>query len=467
MRPVLTSEQSRRQDAIADVPPRVLLDRAGLAVALKAVDLGAGYGRRVAVLAGPGNNGGDGYVAARYLAGRGVAVDTYPLTDPRTDPARWASRLAEREGVAVRVWDDPRPADLVIDALFGAGFRGTLPDLAPWREVPSCLAVDTPSGLDASTGGVSEGLLEATATVTFHGFRVGHLIGSGPDVCGEMTVADIGLPDVEPEMWLCEEADAPLPVRSRTGHKWSAGSVLIVGGSDGLDGAATLTARAALRAGAGAVMIACPPTVEEKVRSPEIMTRAIGAARSLSERDLAQVLDLARRFDVAIIGPGLGSGRDLRGFVAGFLRNHEGAAVVDADALNALDGPEELAREGETVITPHAMEFFRLTGRNATYREAVRLVDRTGVTVLLKGAPTFVMGEQRWVVNSGGPELSTIGSGDVLAGMVGAFRAAGLETEQATRSATYWHGRAAADLQSVRTVTADLLVDHLGVTTRR
>ena len=467
MRPVLTAEQSRRQDAIALVDPRTLLDRAGLAVALQAAALGAGYGCRVAVLAGPGNNGGDGYVAARYLAGRGAAVDVYPLTAPRTDPAWWAYRLAENEGVAVRDWNDPRPADLVIDALFGARFRGTLPDLSPWREVPACLAVDVPSGLDATTGEAADGALAADATVTFHGYRVGHLVGSGPDFCGEVMVADIGLPDVEPEMWLCEQEDAPLPVRSRTGHKWSAGSVLVVGGSDGLDGAATLTARAALRAGAGAVMIACPPKVEEKVRSPEIMTRAIGESRSFSEADLPQVLALADRFDVVIVGPGLGSADDLGGFVKGFLQGCDGPVVADADALNALDGPESLVREGETVITPHAGEFFRLTGRVASYQEAVALADSTGVTVLLKGAPTFVMGTERWVVNSGGPELSTIGTGDVLAGMIGAFQAAGLDGPAATRSGAYWHGRAAADLQRTRTVTADLLVDQLAVTTRR
>ena len=467
MRPVLTADQSRRQDALAGVDPRTLLDRAGLAVALQAVALGAGYGCRVAVLAGPGNNGGDGYVAARYLAGRGASVNVYSLREPRTGPARWAHRLAESEGVAIRDWDDPRPADLVIDALFGAGFRGVLPDLARWETIPKCLAVDVPSGLDATTGEAAAGTLTADATVTFHGYRVGHLVGSGPDVCGEVSVADIGLPDVEPEMWLCEEGDAPLPARDRTAHKWTAGSVLVVGGSDGLDGAATLTARAALRAGAGAVMIACPPTVEEKVRSPEIMTRAIGDGRSLSAADIAQVLELAGRFDVVIIGPGLGSAPDLGGFVTGFLDGLQGPVVADADALNALDGPEGLVREGDTIITPHAGEFFRLAGRPASYRAAARLADDTGVTVLLKGAPTFVMGAERWVVNSGGPELATIGTGDVLAGMIGAFRAAGLDGPVAARSAAFWHGRVAADLQRTRTVTADQLVDHLPAATRR
>ncbi len=467
MRPVLTAGQSRRQDSKAQVDARTLLERAGLAVGLRAVSLGAGYGSRIAVLAGPGNNGGDGYVAARYLAERGAWVDIYPLTQPRTGPARWADDLARRTGVAIRDWDAPRPADLVIDALFGGGFRGVLPDLAAWQNAPTVLAVDVPSGLDATTGAAAPGTPRVAATVTFHGYRVGHLAGAGPDFCGEVHVADIGLPDVEPEMWLCEEEDAPLPARNRTVHKWSAGSVLVVGGSDGLDGAATLTARAALRAGAGAVMIACPPTVEEKVRSPEIMTRAIGGRRSFSETDLPEVLDLAARFDVTIIGPGLGNAADVEGFARGLLQTWNGPVVADADALNALGGPSDLTRKGETVITPHTAEFFRLTGREACYPEAIRLSEDAGITVLLKGSPTFVMGKERWVVNSGGHELATIGTGDVLAGMIGAFWAAGLDGLSATRSAGYWHGRAAADLQRARTVTADRLVEHMAVVTRR
>ncbi|MDE0376661.1 MAG: NAD(P)H-hydrate dehydratase [bacterium] len=475
MIPVLTAEQSRRQDAMATADPRTLLDRAGLAVALQAVAMGAGYGSTVAVLAGPGNNGGDGYVAARYLAGRGIAVDIYPLAEPRTDPAIWARDLASREGARVRRWSDTRHADMVIDALFGAGFRGEPPDLSSWTPpgpgdgtgLP-WLAVDVPSGLDATTGEAAGGTPCARATVTFHGYRVGHLVGSGPDRCGDVVVADIGLPDVAPEMWLCEDADAPLPVRSRTAHKWSAGSVLVVGGSDGLDGAATLTARSALRAGAGAVMIACPPTVEEKVRAPEIMTRAIGSGRSLSAADLPQVLELAQRFDVVIIGPGLGSSPDLGPFVSGLLRGWQGPVAADADALNALGDPGGLARPGDTVITPHAGEFRRLTGRAATYQEAARLAEDTGATVLLKGAPTFVMGADRWLVNSGGRELATIGTGDVLAGMIGAFwAAAGGDGAEAARSAAYWHGRAASELAARRTVTADLLVEQVAITARR
>ncbi len=498
MKPVLTPEQSRRQDALAEDDELTLLDRAGMAVALEAVRLGAaGYGRRAAVLAGPGNNGGDGYVAAGYLAGRGTMVDVYPLVEPKTGPARWARRRAALAGVAIRSWADVRGVagedeagrpgggyNLVIDALFGGGFRagGRMPDLSVWERAVEAgrsgtagasvevLAVDVPSGLDAATGMAAEGVLRADAAVTFGGYRVGHLIGEGPDLCGEVTVADIGLPEVAPELRLCEEGDAPLPVRRRTAHKWSAGSVLVVGGSAGIDGAVTLAGRAALRAGAGAVMIACPSSVEARVSAAEVMTRAVGevgGAGSFEPADAAEVLELADRFDVMVLGMGMGSGPGVHGFVKEVLAGRQGPLLVDADGLNALSGrPADLAGKGsEIVITPHAREFVRLAGRPATYQEADRLARGLGVTVLLKGDPTFVMGPppQRWAVTTGGPELATIGTGDVLAGMIGAFWAAGLDGPTAARSAAYWHGRAAADLQRSRTVTAARLVRRIGV----
>ena len=465
MIPVLTAEQSRDQDRLATEDQDILLDRAGLAVSLGAVRLGASYGKRVAVLAGPGNNGGDGYVAANYLRRRGVAVDLYSAGEPRTVPASRARLAAVAAGAMERSWDDVRRADLVIDALFGGGFRGDLPDLAAWRASEATLAVDVPSGLSATTGEAARGVLPADATVTFSGPKVGHLIGAGPGLSGDVKAVDIGLPDVEPEFWLCEEGDAPLPHRSRDAHKWLAGSVLVVGGSGGLDGAATLTARAALRAGAGAVMIACPPSVEEKVRAPEIMTRAIGGGSAFTEAEVAEVLAVAERFDVVVIGPGLGP--EVGPFVDRILSRGDGSLLVDADALNALGGTSALERSGGTIITPHAGEFARLTGSQASYQGASSVAIGTGSTVVLKGGPTFVMGEEQWVITTGGPELATIGTGDILAGMVAAFWAAGMDGPIAARSAAFWHGRAAADLQATRTVTADLLADHIGLVTRR
>lgn len=483
MRLVLTPEQSRRQDALAADSEITLVDRAGLAAALAAVRLGGvGYGRRAAVLAGPGNNGGDGYAAARHLAGRGAAVSVYALAEPRTEAAVRAREAAVRAGAAVRPWSGGPESgcSLVIDALFGGGFRagGRLPDLSGWAEAAGesgpakVLAVDVPSGLDAASGMAVPGVLAADATVSFGGLRVGHLIGEGPDLCGRVTEACIGLPEVAPEFRLCERGDAPIPVRRRTAHKWSAGSVLIAGGSAGIGGAVTLAARAALRAGAGAVMIACPPSVEDRVGAPEVMTRAVGGARpseAFGPEDAAEVLELAGRFDVLALGMGMGTGPGAGAFVRAVLAGREGPLLVDADGLNALAGrPESLRRAaGGTVITPHAAEFTRLTGRPASYQEAARSAQDLGATVLLKGAPTFVMGppEERWAVASGGPELATIGTGDVLAGMTAAFWAAGLDAPAAARSAAYWHGRAAADLRRTRTVTADQLAEHIAAFT--
>ena len=249
--PVLTAEQSAAQDATAKTPIDVLMERAGLAVALAAVRSGATYGSRVAVLAGPGNNGGDGYVAAVHLAARGASVTVHQFAEPRSRLVRDMCARATRSGVRMRSWDTPVGADLVIDAVFGGGFRGTLPNLAGRRGLGGpVIAVDVASGLSATTGIADPTTLPAERTVTFHGPKVGHLIGDGPDVSGVIDVVDIGLPEVTPEFWLCEKVDAPLPRRPRSAHKWSSGAVLVVGGSGGIGGAAHLAARSVLTAGA-------------------------------------------------------------------------------------------------------------------------------------------------------------------------------------------------------------------------
>lgn len=463
MQPVLTASQSADQDSAADAPIDVLLDRAGLAIALVAADLGIAYGDRAAVLVGPGNNGADGYIAAIYLRRRGVDVGVHALAEPKSDGCVSAAERAIAAGVRIRPWDGARQVDLVVDALFGGGFRGELPDLESWQGLAApVLAVDVPSGLSATSGAADRVFASALATVTFHGPKVGHLIGRGPELCGEIVVADIGLPEIEPEFWLCGEQDAPIPQRSRDAHKWSAGSVLVVGGSTGLDGAATLTGKAALRSGAGAVMIACPPDVEERIKAPEIMTRAVGEGGSLGGSDLSALVEIAQRFDVVVVGPGLGM--KTGDLVQGLLSELACPMIVDADGLNALDGPERLMnRSGSTVITPHAGEFARLTGQSANYKTARALADNN-LTVLLKGGPTFVMGSERWAVTTGGPELATIGTGDVLAGMIGAFVAAGLSSEVAVRSAAFWHGIAGSELASHRLLTADALLDQIPAT---
>ncbi len=478
MKPVITPAESARLDAAAEEPVEVLMERAGLAVAIAAARMGAGYGTRIAVLAGPGNNGGDGYVAARHLARRGASVTVHALGYPRGDggPARKAAVAAVAGGVRVVPLDRPAAADLVVDALFGAGFRGELPPAAAaWaRAGRRVLAVDVPSGLDAATGEVRGAAFNAERTVTFHALKVGHLVGEGPDRSGAVEIVDIGLPPYPdpphlagpgagPELLLCEQADAPLPARARTAHKWSAGSVLVAGGSPGLTGAPLLAARAALAFGAGAVAVACPGALAGyyEVMAPGLMTVAVGDARRFEPADAADLLDQAARYDVLVLGPGLG--KDMDKFVAGVVEGRSGRLVVDADGLNALPAPPALARRaGETVLTPHHGEFRRMAGVEPGYSAAFDYARRARSTLLLKGNPTFVVGGERWVIASGGPELATIGTGDVLTGMIAALWAQGLGGETATRAAAYWHGRAGADLAREQTVTAEALAGAVG-----
>jgi NAD(P)H-hydrate epimerase len=471
MQLVITPEESAVLDAAAADRIEALMERAGLWVALAAADMGVGYGSRVAILAGPGNNGGDGYVAAWYIARRGAAVTVHARGFPKGDysASRKAACRAVKAGVRVRPFGEPVAADLIIDGLFGAGFHGSLPeDVLPWlaHEAP-VLAIDVPSGLSAGDGRVAGEAFFADRTVTFHARKVGHLLGEGPERCGRVEVRDIGLEGGAPELRLVEVVDAPVPTRERTAHKWSAGSVLVVGGSPGLTGAVLLAASAALHAGAGAVAAAVPGAWQPAIEgmSAGVMTRGIGKGERFEPSDIPDLLDQAARFDVLALGPGLGPDQDK--FVAELLTRWDGKLLIDADGINALSNATSLQRRGGTIITPHAGEFRRLTGDEATYGAADALALATGCTVLLKGNPTFVLGDGApWVVTAGGPELATIGTGDVLTGTVAALWAAGLSPGEAARAGAFWHGRAGSSLARRARVTAEELVGEVGVVLR-
>ncbi|MBA2336737.1 MAG: NAD(P)H-hydrate dehydratase [Acidimicrobiia bacterium] len=461
---MLTPTEMARVDAAADVPVEVLMDRAGHAVALAAVRMGAGYGRRVTILAGPGNNGGDGYVAARHLRRRGVATTVRPFGTPRPGSvAAGAKDAAIAAGVPVT--DDPPPADLVIDAVFGGGFRGPMDAAAVAAVDPAAtvLAVDIPSGVDAATGAVAGPAITADRTVAFHALKPGHLLGEGPERSGVVEVADIGLTGGDPVFMVCDDGDAPRPRRGRTTHKWSVGSVVVVGGSPGLSGAPLLAATAASRFGAGIVAILTPAGVHDAIaaRTGEVISTGIGDGARFAPGDVEEVLAAASRFDVMVLGPGLGAGTER--FVQGLTAAWGRPLVLDADGLNGLGGPDAVAaRSAPTVLTPHGGEFTRLTGEPPSLAAAAELAEATGSVVLLKGSPTFVVGEESWAVTSGGPELATAGTGDVLSGMVAALCGRGLDVEIAARSAAHWHGVAGSSLGAATTVTAPGLAVHAG-----
>lgn len=445
VRSVLTPSEKARLDAESPVPVTTLMECAGAAVAVQAAAMGASYGSSVAVLVGPGNNGGDGYVAARHLTARGASVRLWSIGAPATDAARWAAGEAEAVGLSASPLSAPRRTpDLVIDAVFGGGFRHGIPDgLVPWIELDApVLSVDVPTGLDPASGRVDGRAFTANRTVTFHSLGPGHLLGDGPDRCGAITVADIGLRGGDPALLLVEEGDAPRPERPRTSHKWSAGSVLVVGGGAGMVGAAVFAARSALHFGAGAVGVSSPSQSLVQSLAPEVLAYEAGVVPD--------------RYRVLVVGPGLGDDRATVELAVATGR----PTVIDADALRFVSG---YRFEQPTVLTPHAGEFSAMAGEPPSPEAARRLAERTGAVVVLKGNPTVVTdGGVPRLVTTGGPELATIGTGDVLAGMIGALISRGVPALEAATSAAYWHGVAGADLARRGTVTADELARWVG-----
>ncbi len=436
--PVVTPEEMGAIDAAAPEPVEVLIGRAGSAVCRAAVRmLGGTYGRRVVVVAGKGNNGNDGRDAARRLRRRAVRVEVVDATDaPAALP----------------------PADLVVDAAYGTGFRGEW--TAPATDAP-VLAVDIPSGVDGLTGAVGGAPLSAVRTVTFAALKPGLLLAPGAPLAGEIEVVDIGLDVASTSTHLVEAADVVgfLPHREVTGHKWQA-AVRVVAGSPGMTGAAHLAAAAAFRSGAGYVTLSSPGVDVD----PAAPTEVVG--RSLPDRGwAAAVLADADRYGALAVGPGLGTSDASVAEVRALVAAWPGPVVVDGDGLTALGDTAAAVTAGRAVpavLTPHEGEFARLTGTAAGPDRitAVRaLAASTGAVVLLKGPATVVADPDGAVLVSttGDARLATAGTGDVLTGVVAAFLAGGASPLQAAAGAAFLHGRAGAVGWRHGLVASDLL----------
>jgi NAD(P)H-hydrate epimerase len=424
--PIVTPAEMGIIDADAPEPVEVLIARAGSAVARAAVGImGGTYGRRVVVLEGKGNNGNDGRDAARRLRGRGVRVHEFDVADA-------PSRLP--------------PADLVIDAAFGTGFRGSFaaPSPAPGTAV---LAVDIPSGIDGLTGEASERVLSADATVSFAALKPGHVLGAGVEAAGRLTVADIGLDVSRATSHLVGAAAVAgwLGQVTPAAHKWRS-AVWIVAGSPGMGGAAVLCSAAAARTGAGYVRLSTPG-------GPAGGTPVEAVVTDLPTEAWAQhVLDDLDRFHALVVGNGLGTEpatvSDVRALVAGAAARGT-PTVVDADGLTALGRDVARFVGPATVLTPHDGEFARLAGHppGADRLEAARrLAVDTGAVVLLKGRATVIATPDgsTLVSTTGDQRLATAGTGDVLAGVIGALLAQGLQPGHAAAAGAFLHGRAGA-----------------------
>jgi len=439
--PILTPDEMAAVDAAARAPVEVLIERAGAAVAREALDLlGGGYGRRVVVLAGKGNNGADGRSAAVWLRRRGVRVEVVDAVDA---PARLPD------------------ADLVVDAAYGTGFRGeyTAPDVG---DTP-VLAVDIPSGVDGATGEEHGRVLPAARTVAIAALKPGLVLEPGRSRAGQLVVADIGLDLGEPSASVVEAHDVRdwLPSRATASHKWQA-SVLVVAGSAGMTGAGCLAAAAAQRAGAGMVRLGSPGVADDPGRPVEAVGLALPAAGWTEV-----VLEAAPRFQALVIGPGLGVGASTQAAVRDVVAAAGLPLLIDGDALTAL-GRDVASVLGErrtpTVLTPHDGEYERLTGarpRPDRLDAAQRLATETGAVVLLKGPSTVVAAPDGRVrmVTSGDARLATAGTGDVLSGIIGALLARGLPPLEAAAAGAWLHARAGVLGPSVGLVASDLIDD--------
>ena len=450
----------------AGVPGLVLMERAGLAVARVAVGLARTRGR-IVVLCGPGGNGGDGYVAARYLRSWGYPTEIYGLGSPAGDAAHMAARWTGETKPASSLATDG--AALVVDALYGAGLSRNVDGLAAQcvgrvnafaEKGGKVLAVDMPSGLDGETGAVRGVAVAATATVTFFRLKPGHLLSSGGGRPGRLAFADIGIPVAaldaiaplafanQPKVWR-----EHLPRLGASSHKYARGAALVLSGEGYRTGAARLAARAALRAGAGLVTLASPPDAVATLAAHET---AVMIAPFEGEAGFAELLADPRR-NAILLGPGAGVGDATRSYVAAALTSlgDDRRVVLDADALTSFAGDAAAlaaliaSKRRATVITPHEGEFAKLfkgrddvlgaPGKLARARAAARAL---GAVVVLKGADTVVAApDGRATIGCDlPPTLATAGSGDTLGGFVCGLLAQGVAAFEAANAAVWLHG---------------------------
>ena len=413
--------------------------------------------KRWQVVCGGGNNAGDGYVLARLAAEQGTTVSVHTLVDPGKlggDAMIASNDFAASGGIAVPWAGELDPdADLLIDALLGSGLeRDVGGDFAVAVQAMNAheapvLALDIPTGLHGDSGAVLGDAVNARVTVTFVGWKTGLFLGDGPEVCGELHFADLGIPlqyrqrETGSLRRLSARAiRAALPPRPRNAHKGSFGRVVVIGGGPGMPGAVRLAGEAALRSGAGLVSIATHPSQVTAVISgrPELMCHAVSSGDDLDEL-LADAAAVA-------IGPGLGRS-DWAQSLFDKVMDLDVAMVLDADALNLL--AEQPRQNDRWILTPHPGEAGRLLGVSAADVQADRLNAlqelraRYSGTVVLKGAGTLSTSRDGipWLCTAGNPGMASPGMGDVLTGVIAAFRAQGFDADDAAALGVSVHAR--------------------------
>jgi len=489
MRPILTADEMRAADAWTIVhgsPGTTLMENAGLAVA-RAIESRFGKERRVAIVCGLGNNGGDGFVVARVLKSDWTRV--YVIGDPeklkgdarhhydrlRKERARLQVAVIRSEAEWTAVQGELGRASLLVDALLGSGVDGAPRELAALaiegirRERARgarVVSVDLPSGVPTDGGAFDWKTVEADLTVTFAAKKPCLVFSPASELAGSVVVASIGIPDEALQFndrgfrfFELEEDDARavFPPRPKDSHKGQFGHVLIVAGSVGKAGAALLAARGAFRTGAGLVTVASVGEVCRLVTAaqPEVMTLNLGEGAECGEvpRAAARVLELAANIDAVVIGPGLGRGDKTQEFVLDVVARCPRPVVIDADGLYSLRAQtlSRIAqRDHATILTPHPGEMGQLLGlatadvQKDRVKALRRAVTDTRSTVVLKGRHTLIgnLRSEVWLNPTGSPSLASAGTGDVLAGAIGAIVARGVPADAAAAAGVYIHGLA-------------------------
>ncbi|MBI4689236.1 MAG: NAD(P)H-hydrate dehydratase [Nitrospirae bacterium] len=480
---VVTVEEMRNIDkkTIKDygISGAVLMERAGLAVAKKVRELFEEG--KVIVLTGGGNNGGDGFVAARELHNLGWNVKVLLLAkeDKLSPDCRIQYRIAKKMGVKIEFRNKIDNKDLhsavVIDAIFGTGLSkdvtGKTADIISFlnKSRASVISVDIPSGISSDTGRVLGKAVSADYTVTFGLPKRGHLLYSGAEYTGKLFIEDIGFPESllksdRLKVNLSEIGDVSLliPERQRYSHKGDYGHVLVVAGSRGKTGAAFMCAKACLRAGAGLVTIGVPESLLDIFQSgvTEEMTLPLSDRGDgiLSAQALDTILEfLSNKADVLAIGPGISDADETRKLIANVVLNSTAPMVMDADAINALQGKLHILRKAKApiILTPHPGEMARLLQGSKGQRvkgsreiekdrinTAVRFSKETGTYLVLKGVPTIIAEPDgsAFINPTGNPGMASAGVGDVLTGMTAAFLGQGLNPLEASILGVYMHG---------------------------
>ncbi len=505
---IVSSTTMREIDRLAidqrGIPSQDLMEDAGHGIAARMISelLPRPESSQVAVFCGKGNNGGDGYVIARFLKEAGAEVVVYfmgPIDKLSTD-ARLNYDRADKLGLEMhevsKIDDLPEEleCDLAIDAIFGTGFSGAPRDLAgeliEYVNVQDCMiaAVDMPSGLNADNGVCEGAAVDVDCTYTLALPKFGLFLSPGREICGDLAVVPIGIPDEIMDSLDLKTSLATgaliselLPIRKPDGHKGDFGRVLTIAGSIGMTGAAALSALASLRAGCGLSKLACPGSTQPVLATKltEVMTSPMPDVRKkgvFALRALGEFRQLTKEYDSVVLGPGIGRHHETMELIRRLVAGLDKPTVIDADGLNAFVCHIEILRDCQTplVLTPHAGEFARLSDSEvppereieARIDAALKFAADNKVVLVLKGSPTLIASpDGRCTLNpTGNHGMATGGSGDVLSGIIGTFLAQMDDAYDAAVTGVFVHGLAgdfAADEITPRALIAGDLIDNL------